>query len=52
MIEEKEKKNEKISKRPKFLMIVKPGERSNRGRGITVCSKIEEIEAILDAKET
>jgi len=39
--------NEKL----KNIWIVKPGEFSNRGKGITVCNKIEMVEEILNAKE-
>jgi len=32
----------------KNLWIVKPGEYSNRGKGITVCSEIDEVDEILN----
>ncbi len=36
---------------PRNIFIVKPGEVTNRGHGITVESEIKDIEAILNRKE-
>ena len=33
------------------IWIVKPGEISNRGNGITVCDELSEIKSILSSKE-
>ena len=33
----------------KNLWIVKPGENTNRGHGITVCKSIDEVKNILEA---
>lgn len=34
------------------LWIIKPGERSNRGNGITICKSLEEIKDVINKKET
>ena len=35
-------------KKSRNLWIVKPGENSNRGKGIIVCEKLEEIREIVE----
>ena len=47
------KQNEKKEKPHKFenIWIVKPGENSNRGNGISVCSKLKEIKNIVQESE-
>ncbi len=45
---QKESLNEKL----KNIWIAKPGEFSNRGKGITVCNSIQMVEEILNLKET
>lgn len=34
------------------LWIIKPGERSNRGNGISICKSLEEIKDVINKKET
>ena len=50
---EEVKREGKKQKKPKLknIWIVKPGENSNRGRGITVCQTIEEVDSIINSKE-
>ena len=43
--------NPEGKKGPKNIYIVKPGELTNRGHGITVESELKDIEAILNRKE-
>ena len=38
-----------MSENPKAIWIVKPGENSNRGAGITLCENNQELEVILRA---
>lgn len=35
-------------RKPKNIWIIKPGENTNRGNGITVCNKLNEIKSILN----
>jgi tubulin monoglycylase TTLL3/8 len=43
----KKDKEEKQNKKIHNIWIIKPGEFTNRGNGITVCSKLSDIKAIL-----
>ena len=39
------------AKRPKSIWIIKPGEETNRGRGIEVCSDLAQIKEIVSTPE-
>ena len=48
--EDQEKKN--AIKRKKNIWIIKPGELTNRGKGITICNDLNSINTVLNSKET